>query len=257
VAWRVNGEGVLILGGPRALLMQIAHPAVAAAVAAHSDFPADPFARLWRTLDSMLAISFGDSRQYRRAAGQVTAVHGRVEGRTGEGRDYRATDPELLLWVHATLVDSGLVSYRKFFGGLTDTDAETYHREMQRVALLMGVPPDILPPDLASFSRYVEDTVRGMVVSPEARKLAPWILRPPVPAALRPVASFQELVTVGLLPEPLRAGYGLAWAPGRERLLRGSEAAARALVPRLPALIRRWPHARAAERRARTTPGAA
>src|SRR6266540_2303101 len=78
VTWRVNGEGVLMLGGPRALLMQIAHPSVAAGVARFSDFPADAFARLWRTLDAMLAVSFGDSEQATRAVEGVTAVHRRI-----------------------------------------------------------------------------------------------------------------------------------------------------------------------------------
>jgi uncharacterized protein (DUF2236 family) len=240
-----------MLGGPRALLMQIAHPSVAAGVAAYSDFPADPFARLWRTLDAMLAISFGDSEQCRHAAARVAEVHRGVRGRTADGKPYSATDPELLLWVHATLVDSGLVVYRRFFGPLSPPEAEGYHREMQRLALLMGVPEDILPPDLAAFTRYVDRTVGGLEVSEEARELAPWIVRPPVPVGLRPVAMFQELVTVGLLSQALRMAYGLAWSAGRERLLRGSEAAMRTVVPHLPALIRRWPHARAAERRAR------
>jgi uncharacterized protein (DUF2236 family) len=239
-----------MLGGPRALLMQIAHPSVAAGVAAHSDFPAEPFARLWRTLDAMLSISFGDDRQCRGAAARVDEIHRRVHGRTESGEPYSATDPDLLQWVHATLVDSGLVAYRGFFGRLSDRDAEAYHREMQRLAVLMGVPADILPPDLAAFTEYVDRTTAGLDVSEEARRLAPWIVRPPLSPALWPVARFQELVTVGLLPEPLRRAYGLRWSEGRARLLGASGAAARALVPRLPALIRRWPHARAAERRA-------
>jgi uncharacterized protein (DUF2236 family) len=239
-----------MLGGPRALLMQIAHPAVAAGVAAYSDFPADPFSRLWRTLEAMLAISFGDSEQSRRAAERVSAVHRRVRGATGDGTPYRATDPTLLRWVYATLVDSALIVYRRFFGRLSPLDAERYVLEMHRLAVLMGVPEGDLSSDLRSFSEYVEETVAGLEVSPEARELAPWIVRPPVPLALRPAARFQELVTIGLLPRPLLEGYGLRWSRGRERLLGASQAAARAVVPRLPGLTRRWPQARAAERRA-------
>jgi uncharacterized protein (DUF2236 family) len=230
--------------------MQIAHPSVAAGVVAHSDFPAEPFTRLWRTLDAMLSISFGDAEQCRRAAARVDEIHRRVHGRTASGEPYSATDPELLLWVHATLVDSGLVAYREFFGALSEPDAEAYHQEMQRLAVLMGVPAGLLPPDLAAFTGYVDRTTRGLEVSEEARRLAPWIVRPPVSPALWPLARFQELVTVGLLPEPLRRAYGLPWSSRRALLLGASEATARAVVPRLPALIRRWPHARAAERRA-------
>src|SRR5439155_1658928 len=95
VAGRVNGEGVLLLGGPRALLMQIAHPSVAAGVADHSDFPAEPYRRLWRTMDAMLRVSFGESEQSREAAEQVTEVHRRVAGRRRDGVAYRAMEPDL------------------------------------------------------------------------------------------------------------------------------------------------------------------
>ena len=243
-----------MLGGPRALLMQIAHPSVAAAVAQHSDFPANPFRRLWRTLDAMIAISFGDSEQSRRAAEGVGGIHRGVRGSTEEGNPYRATDPALLRWVHATLVDSGLAVYRRFFGRLSAEDADAYVVEMNRLAALMGVPERDLTRDADSFSRYVERMVASVTVSSDARRLAPSIVRPPVPPALRPVARFQELVTVGLLPEALREGYGLRWTVPRQRLLRASEAAARTVVPRLPGLLRRWPQARAAERRAAESP---
>jgi uncharacterized protein (DUF2236 family) len=249
VAWRVNGEGVLMLGGPRALLMQIAHPAVAAGVADHSDFPADPYTRLWRTLDAMLAISFGDTQQCKAAAARVAAVHRRVRGATAGGRPYRATDPPLLKWVHATLADSGLAVYGRFFGPLSPAEMERYVLEMNRLALLMGIPESVVAKDLASFTGYVEETVESLDVSEAARDLAPWILRPPLPLALRPAGRFQELVTVGLLPEALRRRYGLRWTGGHERLLNASAAVARAVVPHLPALVRRWPQARAAERR--------
>ena len=250
MAWRVNGEGVLMLGGARALLMQIAHPAVAAGVATYSDFPADPFARLWRTLDTMLAISFGDSEQCRQAAERVGAIHRRVRGATRDGEPFRATDPALLRWVHATLVDSGLAVYRRFFGALSPEEQERYILEMDRLAQLMGVPAKDVSGSLGSFSGYVEETVTELRVSKEARELAPWIVRPPVPLALRPVAGFQQLVTVGLLPDGLRRGYGLPWNGARERLLQASAATARAIIPRLPGLVRRWPQAREAERRA-------
>src|SRR4051812_46738569 len=100
---RVDGENVLLLGGGRALLMQIAHPSVAAGVAGHSDFASGPFARLQRTLEASYTIVFGTETEARRTAAAIKAVHERV---TGPG--YYANDPALLLWVHATLVDTSL-----------------------------------------------------------------------------------------------------------------------------------------------------
>ena len=105
---RVDGEGVLLLGGGRALLMQLAHPAVAAGVSDHSDFRDDPFVRLRRTLDASYAIVFGEADEAAEVAAAVRAVHATV---TGPG--YRADDPALLLWVHATLVDTALRIYER------------------------------------------------------------------------------------------------------------------------------------------------
>jgi uncharacterized protein (DUF2236 family) len=250
VAWRVNGEGVLLLGGPRALLMQIAHPSVAAGVADHSGFPAEPYERLWRTMDAMLRVSFGDSAQSRDAADRVTGVHRGVAGRREDGVSYRAMDPDLLLWVHATLVDTALAVYRRFFRPLPPADEERYYREMQRLALAMHVPREILPAGLEAFRTYVEDTLERLEVGDQARRLAPPILRPPLPLPLRPAGAFQELVTVGILPPRLRHGYRLAWSPARQRALDASSTAIRSIVPLLPGMLRRWPHARAALLRA-------
>src|SRR3982074_439411 len=117
---RVNRENVLpLLGGGRALLMQIAHPKVAAGVDEHSDFRRHPIRRLRRTLLMTMAIVFGDRETAMAAARTVNQVHARVRG---DG--YHALDPDLLLWVHATLVDTALVTYETFVKRLTSTERE-------------------------------------------------------------------------------------------------------------------------------------
>lgn len=250
MAWRINAEGVLVLGGGRALLMQIAHPLVAAGVARHSGFPAAAFSRLWRTVEAMLAMSFGDLQQAREATARVTAVHRRVRGRAPGGRPYSATDPSLLLWVHATLVDSALLVYERFLAPLTDDERGRYLEESKRQAVLLGVPEEDLPRTLGDFRAYVAHTVAGLDVTDEARALARDIVAPPVPLPLRPAAELFRLVTVGLLPERLRDQYGYRWLWGHELALRATSLALRAFLPLVPSLLRRWPHARAAERRA-------
>jgi uncharacterized protein (DUF2236 family) len=249
MAWRVNGESVLFLGGSRALLMQIAHPAVAAGVAEHSDFPARAFDRLWRTMDAMGALSFGDEDQWRRAAASVTAVHRRVAGRTPDGRRYRALDPHLLLWVHATLVDTALEVHRRFVGGLEPSHEERYYREMRRLAVVLEVPEPVLPADLATFRSYVADTLGRVEVSEQARRLAPTIVSPPLPPVLAPLARALRAVTVALLPEPLRQAYGLRCHTGQRVGVALAGGALRATLPLVPDAVRR-PYARAAERRA-------
>lgn len=245
MVWRVNGETATLLGSGRALLMQIAHPLVAAGVADHSDFEADPFDRLWRTLDAVLTVAFGDTEQAFAAADRVRGIHGRVTGSRG-GRTYSALDHELLLWVHATLVDSALVTYERFVEPLGPDEAERYHEEMKRFAGAFGVPRDVLPPDIAFFRRYMDEQLVGLHVTPEACRLADGILAPPTPMSLAPFRGLLRASTVGLLPGRLREPLGLTWGPARERALQVAAAAIRRTLPLVPANVRRWPHARAA-----------
>ena len=243
-AWKVNGEVAMLAGGGRSLLLQIAHPSVAAAVAEHGDFPADPYARLWRTLGTMLDVTFGDTARSNAAAERVNALH-----RTITGATYRATDPELLLWVHATLVDSALVVYERFVGSLRPEEREAYHGDMCAQAELFGVPERILPKDLGSFRRYVDDTVASLEITATARELAADIVSPPVPLALVPSARTFEVLTIGLLPERIRDAYGFRWGAIQRAVFAAARGTIRSIVPVLPSVLRRWPHARQAARR--------
>src|SRR6266513_343490 len=124
LTWRINGEAVLLLGGGRALILQVAHPKVAAGVAEFSDYREDPWRRLYRTLDVTLKIAFGAPEGLRRA-------HHRVVGTDDRGEPYRALDPDLLLWVHATLIDTALTMYERYVGPLTPRERELHYAEMK------------------------------------------------------------------------------------------------------------------------------
>lgn len=245
MVWRVNGEIAVILGAGRALLMQIAHPLVAAGVADHSDFEVDAFSRLWRTIDAVLTVAFGDTEQATAASDRVTEIHRGVVG-TREGRSYRALDPDLLLWVHATLVDTALVTYERFVASLTRSERERYYLEMKRFAAAFGVPEELVPGDHAAFEGYLQETLAGLDVTDEARRLAAGVLAPPVSPAWVPVRALFREATIGLLPEPLRSGFGLAWSPGRDRALGAAAWTIRRTLPVLPSNVHRWHHARAA-----------
>jgi uncharacterized protein (DUF2236 family) len=242
VTWRVNCEGVLLVAGGRALLMQVAHPLVAAGVVQHSSFERDPWRRLYRTLDLVTRIVFGDGEQAARAAGALRAVHARVHGTAPDGRPYSALDPDLLLWVWATLVDSALLAYACCVGALTADERERYYREQTRFAAVCGVPDGHWPPTYDAFAAYVQATVAdACIVGDDARRIARSVVRP----AYAPV----NLLTVGLLPATLRDRYGFAWGPGRERSLRAALGAARAARTALPPRAREFPRAYAAARR--------
>ena len=236
VARRVDSEPVLLLGGGRALLMQLSHPGVAAAVADHSDFRSDALARLRRTLNAVSTIEFGTEEQAREAAEGLRAVHERVVG-----PGYRATDPELQVWVHATLVDTALRTYSRFFRPLSPDEAESYYRETARVGEVLGIPRDTLPADLAAFGRYVRAMVAEVEVTDTARELAHDVLHPPWGAAAEPALALHRSVTAGLLPARLRRQYGLQWDWAGHFALQAATAVSRLVLPRVPAPIRRAP----------------
>jgi uncharacterized protein (DUF2236 family) len=235
VVRRVDGEAVLLLGGGRALLMQLAHPMVARGVAEHSQFEADPFSRLQRTLDAVTTIVFGTDEEARHVAAVVGAVHERV---VGDG--YRASDPELLMWVHATLVDTALRVHARFLRPLRDGEAERYYAESMEIAELLGVPHQLQPPDLAAFRTYVRRMVGSLEVSDEARKVADAIFHPRA-IVLQPAFLLARELTAGLLPPPLRRGFRLSWDPPRQAVLLAAALASRSVLPRLPSRLRRVP----------------
>jgi uncharacterized protein (DUF2236 family) len=254
-AWRLNREAMLLLGaGPRALLLQIAHPAVAAGVADHSDFRADPWRRLAATLRSYLTIVYGTTATARREIRRLNALH---RGITGPG--YAARDPELSLWVHATLIDSTVAVADAWLAPIQRPRRAAFYAETRPIGRAFGVPDSLLPTDIDAFDAYVAGMLApaGPVrVSPTARELAAAVLRPP----LAPLASWLGVVpagayawtlwpSVGLLPESVRADYGLPWG-ARERLVSGWLVAVwRAWRPWLPASFRQMPRALAADRR--------
>jgi uncharacterized protein (DUF2236 family) len=262
VAWRVNRESILLLGARRALLMQIAHPLIAAAVADHSDFENDPFGRLRRTVETMLALTFGDEDLARAAFRRVDAIHSRVQGRLSQaargfeaGAPYDAHDPELLFWVHATLVDTAMLVYRRYVGRLLAGEEEQYYQETKAIARLFSVPDSLIPDRLGDFRAYVNRMVEcgPVAVSATGRRLAENIFYPPVP--LMPSAVFRaiNLVTIGLLPPTLREQFGLRWNQACQLMFDASAVWVRIALALLPDVVRANPAARAAERSARST----
>ena len=256
VIWRVDREMALLLGGGRALLMQIAHPKVAAGVADHSRFMSDPLGRLAQTMERMWSIVFDDLPQARASLRRIEQVHRGVRGTVNQpdvlppGTPYQARDPELLLWVHATLVDSALVSYGLFVGRLSARDQRRYYQETKRLGILLGVPEAKIPDSFEEFGDYMRRVIESdtIAVGATGRAMAQAILYPR-PWVLKIVAPLFRLITNGLLPPRLRQAYGLSWNGRRERIFRLMAGSARAVLPLTPSVIRVVPHARAAETR--------
>jgi uncharacterized protein (DUF2236 family) len=243
-AWRVGRELALLLGGGRALLLQVAHPLVAAGVAEHSDFRRDPWKRLEGTMSAVWSIVFGSRAQADRAAARVRKMHARVQGRTSAGTPYSALDPELLMWVHATLVDTALLVHGQWVRPLGPGEQAAYYEEMKVAARLFGTPDDVIPPGLGDFRAYMDRMLEDPAISAgdTARAIAAAVMHPPLPLPLRPAMELANLITAGLMPPRLRQEYDLAWDPARAMLVRASrETTRRVLMPLLPQRLRTVP----------------
>jgi uncharacterized protein (DUF2236 family) len=256
VASKVNRERVVVLGWGRAILLQLAHPLVAAGVAGHTHFTAGRLGRLRRlraTVDAMRAFTFGDARRVIAAAARINAIHDRVHGRLRAGAGgfpagtpYSATDPDLLLWVHVTLLESVPLAFERFVGPLTAAEKDAYCAQSAATARLLRIPDDRLP----VTSRQLEgvmDRVRTsghLEVTAEARAVAHDLLYPPLTDPTRPGAWLNRLVTLGLLPPDIREAYGFPWGRRHERGFRVVTAALRTAWPLLPAPVRHWHDAR-------------
>jgi uncharacterized protein (DUF2236 family) len=266
-AWRLNREALLLLAaGPRALLLQVAHPLVAEGVDQHSAFRADPWARLQGTLRSFLRIVYGSTAAARQEIRRLNERHREIRGpvrdedaRVRHGRRYTARDPDLSLWVHATLVETTITAYDRWLGPYPRDAAARFYDETRPIGRALGVPASRIPRDLERFEAYWERTLApdGPIhPTPVAREIAASILNPP----LGPVVPWLGWVppaavgwtlwpSVALLPDRVREEYGLPWGL-RERLV--SAWLVRAWTgwrPLIPTTLRWMPQARAADLR--------
>ena len=257
---RVHRERALALSGPRALLMQAAHPLAVSGLLAHSSALDEPYDRLARTAEVMSTIGFGTREDADRVTAHVRAMHKRVRGRIKEaagpypaGTPYRADQPDLLLWVLFTLVDSGIVVYRMYVGGLDDEEQAAYWEDYKVVGRLFGLRDRDMPDTLADLREYKREMLSGggLVVTDWARTRARQIvLEPPIPWVVRPLLETVNFITVALLPAEIRRQYGFSPIPPtpvrRALVAGGAEYVKRAVIPLMPDNLRLVPAARAA-----------
>jgi uncharacterized protein (DUF2236 family) len=264
MVWRIGGEAALLAGGGRAVLMQLAHPLVAAGVGQHSSWAQDPWGRTYRTVELIQQLTFGTVAEARSAARFINRLHADVSGTTSWETDsllratpYRARDAELLFWVLATLIDTALLIYPLLVGPLTHAEQEQYYRESVQSATLLGMPASIAPASLAGFRDYMGEMLASdsLAVTTEAVRVARVVMHMPAPLILRPVLLAAEQVTIGLLPPRIRGLYGFEWGGRRQLLLNAWAASTRGVYRRLPRAVRMLPAARAAWRRLQA-PGA-
>jgi uncharacterized protein (DUF2236 family) len=250
VTWKINREMIVVAGWGRAILLQLAHPAVAAGVHHHSSFRGSllsSFRRFQSTVGAMLSLTFGDTEQVITAAARINAIHDRVRGRVeGAGETYSAHDPDLQRWVHATLLDSIPLTYERLVGPLTLRERDRYCEESAIMEPLLGMPAGWLPRDSAQLDTYMREMLAGgrLAVTDTSRMVARAVLYPPRWHAAWPAFRPLQLLTIGSLPESIRQAYGFEWRAREERACARWTAFLRTSLRLLPPLARQWPLAR-------------
>jgi len=229
--WRIDRESAIFLGAGRALLLQLAHPWVAAAIAEHSQAIADPIGRFHRTFNTVFTMVFGTLDQALDVARRLHRRHARTSGSLpaaagpfASGSPYIANDPDALRWVHATLVETALLAHDLVCQPLTSDEREQYWAECRLFAALFGLKPADLPRDWDAFAAYTDAMTRSNVltVSGAAGEIADRLFCGPVTQWRTPM--WYRALTAEMLPPRLRAEFGFVHGP------RESESARRALV---------------------------
>ena len=245
LTWRVDREAAIFLGAGRALLLQLAHPWVAAAISEHSKTFADPVGRFHRTFNITFTMVFGTldqalaaSRRLHRRHGAVTGTLPQAAGRFEAGSSYSANEVSALRWVHATLVETALLTHDLVLPALNDREREQYWAEAKLYAALFGVRPADLPADWTSFTAYTEAMSRSdsLAVSPAARDIAEQIFSGRA-TGLR-IPRWYRALTAHLLPERLAQEFGFEFGEREQRSMDRALTWIRRIYPRLPMRLR-------------------
>jgi uncharacterized protein (DUF2236 family) len=258
ISRRINAERIVLLGWGRAILLQLAHPLIAAGVYEHSGFRATTWAavtRLYHTVHAMLALTFGSDAEREHALDGIRQIHRRVHGhlktptrRFPDGTPYSAEDPDLVLWVHATLLESVPLAYERFVGPLTIAERDAYCAEAAPVAVALLARSHEVPRTWAEARVYLDGMYASgnLEVTEQARTLARAVLSPPAAAALiaGPATWINRIVTLGLLPAQIRQQYRLEWTGFNQRTFNALIPTLRSVRRVMPRSITSWPEAR-------------
>jgi uncharacterized protein (DUF2236 family) len=202
----------------------------------------------------MLALSFGTDAEREHALHGIRTIHTRVHGQLREtvgsfpaGSAYSAEDPALVLWVHLTLLDSIPQAYELFVGPVSEQERDGYCAESAWVATALGARPADVPVTWAHASEQLSRMYASgvLAVGSQARELSVAVLAPRVTRLLPPVASWNRLVSVGLLPDGIRRQYGLEWSAANQRRFDRTVRRLRRIRQSLPDVVALWPEARA------------
>lgn len=254
VVFRRHGaEGVLLLGGGAAILLQLADPRVARGVAQHSGFRERPLDRLIGTLDYVYTIGFGDEQLAAEAVRAVNRRHAPVRGDAdGGGPAYNAFDADAQRWVASTLLAVALELHERLEGPLPEATADVIVRGYAALGMRLQAAGEGWPETRAEFDAWWAEQLGALEVGDDARAVARSLLTgtSALPFGAGLLLPLVRLMTAALLPAPIREAYGFRWTPRVERVANGWLDAIAVIWPMLPRAIRHAP-LRASLRRAK------
>jgi len=248
--WRRAGDMRTMFGAGAALLLQVAHPTVAAGVREHSDFKSDPWGRLWRTLDYVHMLVYGGPENAVNTGRAMRAMHRRIKGVAPDGRRYHALEPVAYAWVHATLAETIAGSHERFGRPLTADQRTRFWTEWRGLGRLLGIRESDLPATWDGFRDYIEEMCATRLEPSDVVDDVLASLAEPTPPAVRgvgprawkaitlPTSHTMRLATVGLLPETARRALALEWTRANELELGAIGRVWRAATPVMPRGLR-------------------
>ncbi|MFF7952852.1 oxygenase MpaB family protein [Streptomyces griseorubiginosus] len=187
VTWQMHGDPMMWVAGVRALYLQALHPRAVRGVIQNSDFQREAWGRLMRTASFVGTTTYGTTEAAEKAGARVRKIHSMVGATDPDtGERYGVDEPDLLLWVHCAEIDSYLQVVRRSGFRLTDEQADRYIGEHRVSARLVGLDPDAVPANQAEMAAYFEKVLPELAVTPEAREVDDFLLRPPTHPLLVP-----------------------------------------------------------------------
>ncbi len=244
--WKKGNDPRVMAGAGYALLLQVAHPTVGAAVKQQSGYRTHPYARLFRSIDYLLIMSFGGPEAAWKTARSLREIHRDIRGVTPDGRRYNAFEPEAWAWVHTTLGEAAIAAIQSFASPMNATEIEQYYAEWRAMGAVLGVGRDEVGRSWTEHRAYLDamihdrladnDTVQEVIEVMRSEVAPPFAMIPRGiwRRAWRPVGETYWLVTAGLMPSELRRKLGIRWSRAQERRYRLLARASRALGPAMP-----------------------
>ena len=218
----------------RMVLMELAHPAIAAAVHDHDRFRRNPILRAQVTAKAIGDVIHGSVEEAQAVSQRLAGIHDRVNG-----PGYAASEPALLMWVAATYFDSVLLATALWRQPFSEADRTEFFSQMQQAIDLLGCPIERQPQSLPDFHRYVAATLDELTVSDTALDLVRRIFWPSAKRRHDIPMALYRLVSFGHLPDRLRAQFGYHWTERCDRALRLATFSAPTFRPIADASLRR------------------